>query len=210
MRCVSLFDFTGNMLAPWRDAGYECHIYDIQHEPGTSERDGMILHGCDLLSAAPELPGECAFVCAFPPCDHLAVSGAAWFKGKGLRKLADSIHMFATAAEFCEASGAPYLIENPVSTISTYWREPNHTFQPFEFTGYWGGDNYTKKTCLWTGGGFRMPQPLRLDGLGNPDERIHRCPPGPNRKNFRSATPMGFAMAVFQANSEVATCSPTS
>lgn len=49
---------------------------------------------------APEFLERVAFVTAFPPCTHLAVSGARWFKGKGLRKLADSIHMFATAAEF--------------------------------------------------------------------------------------------------------------
>lgn len=33
-----------------------------------------------------------------------------------------------------------------------------------------------------------------------PDDRIHKCAPGDDRANFRSATPMGFAMAVFQAN----------
>jgi len=30
--------------------------------------------------------------------------------------------------------------------------------------------------------------------------RIHKCAPGPDRHNIRSATPMGFARAVFEAN----------
>ena len=29
---------------------------------------------------------------------------------------------------------------------------------------------------------------------------IHKAPPGPDRENFRSATPLGFARAVFAAN----------
>jgi hypothetical protein len=196
---VSLFDVTGNMVRPWAEAGYDCFCYDIQH--ARVRRDGRITFvPFDLLHAAPAFIGDEVAVFAFPPCTHLAVSGARWFKGKGLRALADSIRMFATAAEFCEASGAPYLIENPVSTISSYWRKPDHVFHPYEFTGFEPADNYTKKTCLWTGGGFAMPARCRAIGLGEPDNRIHAAPPSDDRADFRSATPMGFARAVFQAN----------
>lgn len=45
-----------------------------------------------------------------------------------------------------------------------------------------------------------MPSPAIVDGLGKPDDRIHKCPPGPDRHNIRSATPMGFARAVYHAN----------
>ena len=95
---------------------------------------------------------------------------------------------------------APYLIENPVSTISTYWRKPDFTFDPCDYAGYPGGENdlYTKKTCLWTGGGFIMPPPKRLEPVQG--SRMHRLPPSPERANLRSATPMGFARAVFEAN----------
>ena len=111
--------------------------------------------------------------------------------------------MFATAAEFCEWSGAPYIIENPVSTISSYWRKSDYRFSPHHFTGYNIDDNYTKKTCLWVGNGFKMPDASMVAGLPAPDDRIHKCPPGPNRHNIRSATPMGFAKAVFETNSNV-------
>ncbi|MEG1281450.1 MAG: hypothetical protein RSD57_13470 [Comamonas sp.] len=204
---IFLFDVTGKMAQPWLDAGYDCWIVDIQH-PVAYDTMGITTEGrlhkvhTDLTRPwlCPVDRERIAFVAAFPPCDHLAVSGARWFKGKGLRKLETSIAMFATAAEFCEWSQAPYLIENPVSNISSHWRKPDHTFHPWQFTGWVQGDNYTKKTCLWTGGGFVMPPAFADLSLGEPDNRIHAAPPGPERHNFRSATPLGFARAVFEAN----------
>ena len=92
------------------------------------------------------------------------------------------------------------MIENPVSNISSHWRKPDFRFSPHQFTGYEPDDNYTKGTCLWVGNGFVMPEPWAVEGLGEPDDRIHKCPPGPERHNIRSATPMGFARAVFEAN----------
>jgi hypothetical protein len=201
LNVISLFDKTGNMVKPWADAGHTCWIIDIQHKPGVEKAGNINRVGADLSRFwVPPFSGEIAFVSAFPPCTHLAVSGARWFRGKGLHALADSIRMFAVAAQFCEWAGAPYMIENPVSTISTYWREPDHTFHPFEYAGIHPEDNYTKKTCLWTGGGFVMPYPIPLDGGHAPDNRIHTAPPSRDRADFRSMTPTGFAKAVFEAN----------
>ncbi len=198
------------MAKPWIDAGYECWIVDQQHPVAY---DNFGITDCGFLKKVnadltriwlpPFEKNRIAFVAAWPPCDHLAVSGARWFKGKGLRRLATSIEMFATAAEFCEWSGAPYLIENPVSNIASHWRKCDYTFSPEYFTGYCREDNYTKKTCLWVGNGFVMPDKFQLDDLPPPDDRIHKCPPGPNRHNIRSATPMGFANAVFESNGQL-------
>ena len=204
---VFLFDETGVMAVPWLDAGYECWIVDIAH-PTAYDNGGVTsegnLHRVHMDLTKTWLPpfdrDRIAFVAAFPPCDHVAVSGARWFKGKGLRKLEMSIALFATAAEFCEWAEAPYVIENPVSNISSHWRKPDYTFHPHEFTGFCLDDNYTKKTCLWAGGGFVMPETCKIKALAEPDNRIHACPPGPGRKQFRSATPLGFSRAVFQAN----------
>lgn len=204
---VFLFDFTGVAAQPWLDAGYECWIVDVQHPPaydtgGVTDCGSLKKVHADLSRTwmPPFDRDRIAFVAAWPPCDHLAVSGARWFKGKGLRRLSDSIAMFATAAEFCEWSRAPYIIENPVSTISSYWRKCDYTFSPEQFTGFRPEDNYTKKTCLWTGGGFVMPPEFRAEGLPDPDDRIHKCAPSEDRKNIRSATPKGFSEAVFRAN----------
>ena len=200
---VSLFDSSAVMLEPWSAAGHQCWAVDIAHPRGHTFRDdGINLVGHDL--STPWLPpfdrSEIVFMAAFPPCDHLAVSGARWFKGKGLRALASSIELFATAAELCEWSGARYMIENPVSTISTYWRKPDHAFSPHQYAGWEPSDNYTKKTCLWTGGGVVMPEPFPLEGAGEPDDRIHKMPPSPRRAAMRSQTPRGFARAAFRAN----------
>lgn len=158
---VFLFDISGNMAQPWLDAGYEAWVVDIQH-PTAYDSGGITTEGrlhkvhADLTRPwlCPVSRDRIAFVGAFPPCDHLAVSGARWFKGKGLRRLETSIAMFATASEFCEWSGAPYFIENPVSNISSHWRKPDHSFHPHDYTGFCLTDNYTKKTCLWCGGGL--------------------------------------------------------
>lgn len=204
---ISLFDYSGVMLEPWKAAGFECWLIDIQHPVSYSSNGFINLDGFNLVNAdlsqrwyPPFDRRRIAFVSAFPPCDHLAVSGARWFKGKGLRALSSSINMFATAAEFCEWSQAPYMIENPVSTISSYWRKSDFSFHPYQFTGYCAGDNYTKKTNLWVGNGFVLPEFSVDFSLGDPDDRIHKAAPGENRKNFRSQTPAGFAEAVFRAN----------
>ena len=200
MIVLSLFDYTGNMVRPWADAGYQCICVDIQHGAlAVADHPNIQKVGGDIRNYLPPR-GEFAAVFAFPPCTHLAVSGARWFKGKGLRALAESIELFAKAAEVCEWSGAPYLIENPVSTISSYWRKPDHSFDPCDYAGYEGGESdlYTKKTCLWTGGGFVMPPPRRLDPTQG--SKMHLLPPSDERANLRSATPMGFARAVFEAN----------
>ena len=205
MIAVSLFDYTGNMLKPWHDAGYTCYAVDLQQDGKTDDGINRINYDLSLPWLPPFAPDDITIVFAFPPCDHLAVSGARWFKGKGLRKLADSINLFATASEFCEWSDAPYMIENPVSTISSYWRKPDCTFNPADYTGFCRADNYTKKTCLWLGNGFVIPEPNRID-CGAPDDRIHKMPPGKDRKNKRSATPMGFAQAVFESNRQPGNC----
>jgi hypothetical protein len=155
--------------------------------------------GADMLDWMPPRK-QIAAGFFFPPCTDVAVSGARWFKDKGIGSLIMALRLVEVSVKIAEWTEAPYLIENPVSTISTYWRKPDYSFHPHEFTGLCADDNYSKLTCLWTGGGFIMPPSCRDYTLGEPDTRIHRAPPGPERANFRSATPMGFARAVYEAN----------
>lgn len=186
---LSLFDLTGHMVRPWAEAGYDTLCIDIQRD------------GTDILRWIPPRR-EYRIVFAFPPCTNLSVSGARWFRDKGLAGLGAAIELVERARDICEWSGAPWMLENPVSTLSSYWRKPDHTFHPWQFAGHDPADNYTKKTCLWTGGGFVMPRPYPLACGALPDDRIHKAPPGDGRANFRSATPLGFARAVFIANAE--------
>ena len=197
---ISCFDYTTNMVRPWADAGFTCYCVDVQHPRGeTRGEDGIIRVGADMLDWLPPR-GDVAFFAAFPPCTDVAVSGARWFKDKGIGALWQALRLFDVSVKLAEWSRAPYLIENPVSTISSYWRKPDATFHPHHFTLMEPDHNYTKKTCLWTGGGFVMPPSCRDFTLASPDDRIHKAPPELGRANYRSATPMGFARAVFKAN----------
>lgn len=199
---LSLCDKTANMVRPWAEAGYHCTCVDIQHEGIVGGRvgKGAILkeHG-DVTNMGSSFNGY-DMVFAFPPCTHLAVSGARWFKAKGMDALIEALQVVNACRKIAEGSGAPYMIENPVSTLSTYWRKPDYYFDPYEYGGYLEDpreDAYTKKTCLWTGGGFVMPEKRPVP---DPDDRIHKAPPSDDRGDIRSVTPMGFARAVYEAN----------
>ena len=196
---VSLFDLTGNIVKPWAHAGFLCYCVDIQHSPGERQDGNIIWVGADVREWLPPY-AEITILFAFPPCTHVAVSGARWFKDKGLGALINSLQLFEAALRLAEWTRAPYMIENPVSTVSTYWRRPDFVFDPFEYGGYLRpeGDAYTKKTCLWIGNGFIIPpvkQVLPIEG-----SRMHHLPPSANRSDLRSVTPKGFAKAVFEAN----------
>lgn len=189
---ISCFDKSTNMVQPWADAGHLCYCVDLQHEPGEAKAGNIIKVGADILEwMPPRMP--VAFAAFFPPCTDVAVSGARWFKDKGIGALIMALRLFERAIMLAEWTGAPYLIENPVCTVSTYWRKPDYSFDPCDY-----GDPYTKKTCLWTGGGFVMPEKQRV----HPHEgsKMHLLPPSPDRQDKRSETPMGFARAVFAAN----------
>jgi hypothetical protein len=59
---------------------------------------------------------------------------------------------------------------------------------------------WQKKTYLWTGGGFVMPEPMHVEEPEGVTQKIWLMPPSPERSNLRSETPRGFARAVFEAN----------
>ena len=196
---VSLFDLTTIMVEPWAKAGYLCYCVDLAHPKG-EHRDGNIIRvGADAREWLPPF-AAIRMLFAFPPCTDVAVSGARWFQDKGLGSLIEALQLFDASVRLAEWTKAPYLIENPVSTVSTYWRKPDYTFDPCDYGGYLkpSGDAYTKRTCLWTGNGFVMPPTRRVKPFEG--SRMHRIPPSADRANLRSATPRGFAQAVFEAN----------
>jgi hypothetical protein len=133
-------------------------------------------------------------IIAFPPCTHLAVSGAAWFEEKrkdGRQQKAIDFFM-----QFANADCEHIAIENPISIMSTQWRKPDQYIQPYEF-----GHMEQKKTCLW----LKNLPPLKptnnvYDEMmklpKNERERIHYLPPSPDRSKLRSKTFQGVAKAM--------------
>jgi hypothetical protein len=191
LKIISCFDHTTNMAKPWADAGYIAYCIDIQHPPGETREGNIIKVGADIMTWTP--PDGVVFAAFFPPCTDVSVSGARWFQDKGLGKLIGALTLFKRAVDLANHIGCPYMIENPVSTVSSYYRKPDHIFDPCDY-----GDPYTKKTCLWTGGGFVMPSKCRVEPTEG--SKMHLLPPSADRANLRSATPMGFANAAFDAN----------
>lgn len=112
------------------------------------------------------------------------------------------LEMFEAGRQIADWSGAPWMQENPVTMLSSipHLGKPNHYFHPWEYAGYCADDNYTKKTSIWCGNGFVMPEKCPAPHLGEPDNRIHFASPADDRADIRSAAPMGFTIAVFRAN----------
>jgi hypothetical protein len=155
---ISLCDLTGAFVSPWVAVGYRAILVDPQH--GMDSDDGRVYRIADtVLGAASRIGTElqrAVFVAGWPPCTDVAVSGSRWFEEK---KKHDP-HCQAKAALVAEQvrmvgvlSGAPWFFENPVSVFSSIFGRPTHVFSPHEYTAYEPADNYTKKTCLWSGGG---------------------------------------------------------
>jgi site-specific DNA-cytosine methylase len=121
---------------------------------------------------------------AHPPCTHLAVSGARWFKEKQKEQ--------AEALEFVrflmEMPIPKIAIENPISIISSRIRKPDQIIQPWMF-----GHGETKSTCLWLKG---LPKLEATDIVSGREQRIHRMPPSPDRWKERSRTFAGIAKAM--------------
>ena len=93
----------------------------------------------------PLLDQDWDMIIAFPPCTHLATSGAAWFKKKqadGRQQQGIDFFMLFTNNKCPRIA-----IENPVGIMSTKWRKPDQIIQPYQF-----GDSFSKKTCLWLKG----------------------------------------------------------
>jgi hypothetical protein len=121
---------------------------------------------------------------AHPPCTHLAVSGARWFKEKQTEQ--------AEALDFVERLlSAPIErigLENPVSIISTKIRKPDQIIHPWQF-----GHGETKTTCLWLKGLSPLSPTSIVEGR---EQRLHRLSPSPNRWRERSRTYTGIAEAM--------------
>jgi hypothetical protein len=203
---LSLCDRTGNMVKPWLEAGYRAITIDLQESTLTHPNHTHIQGDVRQISTSIlKIAAPIAAVFAFPPCTHLAVSGARWFRSKGLGLLIEGLEIVEKCRVLCKDSQAPWMLENPVGVLATYWRDPDFAFDPCDY-----GDPYTKKTCIWCGNGFVMPpqaapgdmfsEPTRVEPtLGS---MMHKMPPSAERGDTRSITPMGFARAVFDANAE--------
>jgi hypothetical protein len=124
---------------------------------------------------------------SFPPCTHLAVSGARWFKGRE----AEQEHAIIFAHWLLDG---PYIrirrraIENPVGVLSRRIRPPDQIIQPWQF-----GHPETKATCLWLN---NLPPLCPTNIVEGRKARVHHESPGRDRWRRRSRTYQGIADAM--------------
>jgi hypothetical protein len=121
---------------------------------------------------------------AHPPCTHLAVSGARWFKDKQQEQAA-AVRFFMLLVN---APVEKIAVENPISIMSSRYRKPDQIIQPWQF-----GHGETKATCLWLKG---LPLLSPTQVVGGREARVHKMPPSPNRWRERSRTFEGIAAAM--------------
>lgn len=162
-------------------------------------RLGHEAYSCDLLECSgghpewhlqqdviPLLKEKWDMIIAFPPCTHLAVSGARYFAQKRADGRQQSgIDFFM---KFANADCSRIAIENPVGIMSSHWRKPDQIIQPWQF-----GHGETKATCLWLKGLPLLTPTQIVDGR---EQRIWKMSPGPDRAKERSKTYPGIAKAM--------------
>lgn len=165
-------------------------------------RDAFIALGheamsCDLLptdAPGPHYQGDVRDVLdypwdlmiAHPPCTDLSVSGARHFEAKRMNgRQQASVSFFMRLAK----ADIPHIaIENPVCIMSSLWRKPDQTIQPWQF-----GHGETKATCLWL---KNLPHLRPTDVVDGREQRVHKLPPSPDRWKIRSKTYDGIARAM--------------
>lgn len=131
----------------FRNKGHEAWSCDTQEcsggHPEWHIKDDVLKHlddGWDMMIA-------------FPPCTHLCVSGAAWFEEK--RKDGRQQQGIDFFMAFTNTDIPKVVIENPVGIMSSVWRLPDQSIQPYHH-----GDSYSKTTHLWLKG---LPLLVRSD-----------------------------------------------
>ena len=176
MRVLVACEYSGIVRDAFAAFGHDAWSCDLL----PTERLGNHIHG-DVLQ---HLHRNWDMMIAHPPCTHLAVSGARWFKDKQ-REQADALDF---VRRLLDAPIPRIALENPISIISSRIRKPDQIIQPWQF-----GHGETKATCLWL---KNLPKLVPTNIVEGREARIHKMPPGPDRWKERSRTFTGIATAM--------------
>ena len=163
-----------------RRLGHETYSCDIEPCSGGHPEWHLQVDALELLKMKWDM------ILAFPPCTHLAVSGARYFEQKrkdGRQQAAIDFFM-----RFANADCPKIAIENPVGIMSSVWRKPDQIIQPWQF-----GHGETKKTCLWLKG---IPLLVPTNIVDGREQRIWKMPPSEDRAKNRAKTFPGIARAM--------------
>jgi site-specific DNA-cytosine methylase len=177
MNVLIACEFSGIVRDAFTARGHNAWSCDLL----PSERNGAHIIG-DVLETVCFPKWD--LMIAHPPCTHLAVSGARWFKDKK-EEQEFAIKFFMALAN---APVDKICIENPVSIMSTKYRKPDQIIQPWQF-----GHGETKATCLWL---KNLPKLEPTNIVEGREGRVWKTPPSENRWKERSRTFEGVADAM--------------
>ncbi|PEZ76371.1 hypothetical protein [Bacillus sp. AFS017274] len=187
MKVAIICEFSGTVRDAFSRLGHDAISFDLL----PSEMQGKHYQG-DITELPIDYWKQFDLAICHPPCTHLAVSGAAWFKYKQKEQ--------AEALDFVRyLMNLPInkiAIENPVSVISSKIRKPDQIIQPYMF-----GHTEQKKTCLWLKDLSKLSETNNvytemMELPKNKRERLHYLPPSKDRWKERSKTFKGIAEAM--------------
>ncbi len=176
MKVLVACEFSGVVRDAFKKRGHDawsCDLLDTEVPGNHFQQDvlSVLDSGWDLMIA-------------HPPCTHLAVSGARWFK----EKQEEQKEALNFVRALLDAPIGKIALENPISIISSRIRKPDQIIQPWQF-----GHGETKATCLWLKG---LPNLVPTNIVSGREARVHRMPPSPDRWKERSKTFAGIAQAM--------------
>jgi site-specific DNA-cytosine methylase len=174
-------EFSGRVRQAFRNRGHDAWSCDLL--PAEDDSPFHIQDDIFNVLADSENYGWDLMI-AHPPCTHLAVSGARWWKDK-LEQQEAAVEFIITLSD---ANIPRIAIENPIGKLSTAWCKPDQIIQPWMF-----GEGETKATCLWLKG---LPKLQPTDIVSGRHAKVHRMSPGKNRWKDRSRTYQGIANAM--------------
>ena len=180
MRVLIACEFSGIVRDAFRARGHDAWSCDLL----PCEVSGLFHMRGDVLDQLDGRHGRWDLMIAFPPCTHLAVSGARWFKDKQ----AEQREAMAFFQRLTTAPVERIAIENPIGIMSTRYRKPDQIIQPWQF-----GHGETKATCLWL---KNLPKLVSTHIVEGRHAGVHREPSGPDRWRNRSRTYQGIADAM--------------
>jgi site-specific DNA-cytosine methylase len=185
MKVLVACEHSGVVRDAFRELGHEAWSCDLEGIEAEGRWPNYHLTG-DVRLFLGEAPGGGGWdlMIAHPPCTHLAVSGARWFKDK-VKEQAEALDF---VRELLAAPIPKIALENPVSVISSKVRKPDQVIQPWMF-----GHGETKATCLWLKG---LPKLVPTDVVEGREQRVWKLPPSPDRWKLRSRTFEGIAKAM--------------
>jgi len=150
MRILIACEFSGSVRDEFIKLGHDAISCDLEptETPGPHYQGDVM----DIIDDGWDM------MIAFPPCTHLAVSGAAHFaKKRADGRQQQGIDFFMSLVN-CNIP--KYAIENPVGIMSTNYRKPDQIIQPWQF-----GNEAQKSTCLWLRDLPKL-QPTNIVGKG--------------------------------------------